>query len=138
MTGKGPILVPLDFSPESKKILEFAEREAERAASKLLLLHVAWFRDPLRQRPPLLLTDPLEDCARAITRIPSTEIDVLMTEGEPIRGILNTARIHDCPMIIMGRGGTPERPGHVASSVQQKFLGKVYLISRFDVEAPAA
>lgn len=136
MTEKSPILVPLDFSPECRLILEFAEREAQRSSGNLLLLHVAQFRDPVQQRRPHLLTDPLDDCARALTRIHPSRVAVLMLRGEPIEGILSVAQEHNCPIIIMGRGGTPERPGHVALAVQQKFPGKIHSISRFHIETP--
>lgn len=134
---RSTILVPVDFSPECPLILRVAEDEAARAEQALLLLHVVGMGSPLRQRPPLILTDPLEDCVRAIKRIPAARVSFLALEGEPVEEILNVAELSNCCAIIMGRGGSRERLGHVALGIQRGFRGKLRLISRFDAELPA-
>lgn len=129
MNGRNLILVPVDFSPQCEAVLLRAGQEASRTGSSLLLFHAVQYRDPMRQRPPELLTDPLEDCGRRITQIPDTRVSVLAVEGEPIQKILDTARDYHCKLIIMGRGGKPDKPGHVAEGVRSAFRGRIIWVS---------
>ena len=137
MNQKNIILVPVDFSFEYPLVLRTAEEKAVAANHRLLLLHVVGENSPLRQRPPLILTDPLEDCVRAIHRIPSTQVSFLTVEGDAIEEILNTAIRSGCSAIVMGRGGTKERPGHVALEIQKRFPGKLHLVSHRESETPS-
>lgn len=123
------ILVALDFSLESPFVLSVAERLAERTGAGLLLVHVAGFRDPLRQRPPVLQTGPLTHYARAITKIPADRVESEVLEGDPVLAIVAAAEKHACPMIIMGRGGSGPQPGPIARGVQQAFQGKIHFVT---------
>lgn len=136
MTPRKTILVPIDFSQECVLIVRAAEEEALRSGHALLLVHVAGRDSPLRQRPPVLLADPLEDYVRHIQRLPKSDIAVLVLEGEPIEEILNLAERENCPAIVMGRGGSPEQPGHVARAIRERFPRKLRLISRFEAGTP--
>jgi len=122
------ILVPVDFSPQSTQIIATAQNEAAREKCGLVLLHVVEDRDPMRQRPPLILTDVLDDYARLIKLIPSELVSVKALEGDPVEVILDAAIACRCHRIVMGHGGKWDRPGHVAAAVQKKFHGPTQLV----------
>lgn len=136
MVGHAVILVPVDFSPECREVLAYADNQAATTGSSLLILHVIQYRDPMRQRPPVILLDPLEDCARSIKKIPEARVSVLGIEGEPVAKILQTAESYRCQSIVMGRGGTAETPGHVAAGVKKGFHGFVHWVSASAAELP--
>jgi nucleotide-binding universal stress UspA family protein len=123
------ILVPLDFSPCSLDVLEAAEQAALDEACGLVLLHAVEPFDAMRQRPPRVLTDVLEDYARLVKRVPPNQVHARALEGDPIDVILDAVTAFRCHRIVMGRGGTAGRPGPVARAVQKRFPGRVRLIS---------
>lgn len=124
------ILVPIDFTPAHTEVLEFASELASQTGASLLLLHVVQYRDPMRQRPPEILTAPLEDCARSIIGVPEARISYLALEGDPVRRILETAELYHCKTIVMGRGGNAAIPGQVAVGVKNEFRGIVHWVER--------
>src|ERR1035437_1362436 len=94
------ILALLDFSPVTSDVLDWADREAAQSESELLLLHVAGANDPMRQRPPVLMTDVMDDSVRRCWRTPQGHIAAMVREGEDaVDEISTVASLYDCGMI---------------------------------------
>ncbi len=133
MVGHSLVLVPIDLLSENAEILAFADEQASLTGSSLLLLHVFGDRDPQHQRPPEALPDSLEDCAKAIKRVPEARVMILVMEGEPVQKIVEVAKLYRCSAIVMGRGGEPEAPGRVAAGVKKAFRGHVHWVSTLEI-----
>lgn len=131
------ILVPLDFSPASVGILDAALDLAEQCGGKLILLHVVEPFDPMRQRPPLILTDVLDDYARLVHRMPHERVSTHAVAGDPITVILEVAADSQCDTIVMGRGGKNGKPGHVAEAIPKHFHGRTRLIDPIPMSGKA-
>jgi universal stress protein A len=109
------ILVPIDFSPLSKKALQYALRFAEEFETEVILLHVIEpdvppVFDGFMIAPPVISTIP--DGARKLTRladsvrsarISSVESSVRM--GLPAHGIVEAAKELDVDLIIIATHG---------------------------------
>src|SRR5690349_10901854 len=104
MRSNKRILVPLDFSPGALEILETADRLADSEEGSLVLLHVLEAFDAMRQRPPVILSDILNDYARLVRRVPPQRVTVVVLEGDPADAILDAATGCRCHAIVMGRG----------------------------------
>ena len=128
MDKREHILVPLDFSPATPDILKMAERLAEENGSQVVLLHVVELFDALKQRAPLIQEDVLQDYIRLFRRIPGHRVSSMAREGDPVEVIVDIAESYPCWAIVMGRGGNPERPGHVAAAVRKQFKGKTHWV----------
>lgn len=122
------ILVPLDFSPGTPDVLKAAERLAEEENCGLVLLHVIEPFDAMRQRPPVILNDILEDYAHLVHRIPPERVRVISLEGTAVEAILDAAIACRCHLIVMGKGGRGQQAGHVAAGVHSRVGHKTRLI----------
>lgn len=129
------ILALLDFSPITLDVLDWADREAAQSGCELLLLHVAGANDPMRQRPPVLMTDVMDDWVRHCWRTPNNRIAALVREGDAVDEISTVASLYECGTICMGRGGTPEQAGRVARGVGRRFIGKTHFVKPERAEA---
>lgn len=126
--GKGPILVPVDFSNDARAAMDWACRQAAISGDDILVLHVV--HDPLNspgfyRREKKDAVRPMEDvaaqmmekfvkelvCDKRLAKRIKTKIVV----GLPVNKILKTAQKHDARMIVMGRRGR--------SKLQQLLVG---------------
>jgi universal stress protein A len=110
------ILVPLDFSPSSKKALDYAVTFARQFKAKLTLIHVVEpvaTRDfaasfPLAMESDKLVAAARNDLERAVkaARIPSSTVEkILVRCGRSFHEIAEAARTRKVDLIIMSTHG---------------------------------
>jgi nucleotide-binding universal stress UspA family protein len=123
------ILVPIDFSDESRLALEYADRQANMWNAGLILLHV---KKPITApRPHLTIEESgLERWGRWITQTPPDQVTYLTCVGEPAEEILRIAEQYRPRKIVMGRGGDAVHSGTVTREVARGFPGLLEAISR--------
>lgn len=128
MTPINWILVPIDYSNDSKLALIEADSQAAENGCGLVLLHV--------QRPADRVQTHFADGGNALVKwsrilrnTPAPQVAYVMCPGDPVQEILRIARQYDVAKIIMGRGGDPLQAGHVAQAVGQGFPGIVQMLS---------
>jgi len=119
--GKGPILVPVDFSADAEAALVWACRQSALSGDDILVLHVV--HDPLNapgfyRRDKKDMLRPMEDVAeqmmhKFLKRLKDIDCDKKVTKrvsskvvaGLPVGKILKVAHKQDAKMIVMGRRG---------------------------------
>lgn len=126
--GKGPILVPVDFSPDAHAAMDWACRQSALTGDEILVLHVV--HDPLNapgfyRREKKDAVRPMEDVAaqmmekflkeQVCDKRVAKRIKTKTVVGLPVNKILKTAQKHDVRMIVMGRRGR--------SKLQQLLVG---------------
>lgn len=116
------ILVPIDFSEDSRFAMETADRHAARCGSDLILLHVRKPAEHARTRMSIE-ENALERWVRWIEHTLKDRITVMTLPGDPVEVILQIAAQYQIRKIIMGRGGDAMRPGSVAEAVGRGFPG---------------
>ena len=135
------ILVPVDFSQQSRAALEYAAALAKGSDAQLLIVHVVDLSvqnieglDPLNAMEGLDAV--LHDVKPTNSVIPCSH---RLLEGEPVQAILNVAKEEDVEMIVMGTHGRSGinrmLMGSVAEAVVRKATCPV-LTLRHPAEAP--
>lgn len=122
------ILVPIDFSAESRRALQAADRQAARWGTGLLLVHVK----EARQTPQTRLTfhaGSLERWSRFVVHADPRHVAYHTCAGDPAEEILHVAEQYRPRKIVMGRGGTRQRPGPVTRAVAAGYPGLVEVVS---------
>ena len=124
------LLVAVDESPRSIRVVERAAEIAELFHAKIILLHV-------RQKVPDILGDPFYQqlfnhymqTAEQITAplhllLEDKGIDheVLILEGDPAQAITEAASNQKCELIVMGTRGLSNLAGMALGSVSHKVL----------------
>ena len=126
----GRVLVPVDFSASTPKVLEYAERIAVRLEAALQILHVVQLNIAGEERgiPRAALVRGLTDDARRelqrlIVKYYFGDLIVTMRirEGRPDQAILQEARETGAEIIIMG---APRRRG-IAGLLRRSTLASV-------------
>jgi nucleotide-binding universal stress UspA family protein len=132
MTRKGisKILVPVDESLRSDRVVERAVDMAETFHAKIILLHA-------RQKVPDILGEPYyqQVLNKFIKRAEMTmaplqklleesgvEHEVLILEGDPADAITGAAEDEKCDIIVMGTRGLSDIKGMALGSVSHKVL----------------
>lgn len=115
------ILVPVDFSPNANKALDFAVRIARQSGSKLFIIHASYLPDVHTRHGKDFLSHlgQAEENLKMIREsIETTEQVIVETKvyQEPlINSIIQAAATHDAGMIVMGTLGE--------SGVEEKIFG---------------
>ena len=132
MTRKGisKILVPVDESLRSDRVVERAVDMAETFHAKIVLLHA-------RQKVPDILGEPYyqQVLNKFIKRAEMTiaplqklleesgvDHEVLILEGDPADAITDAAEDEKCDLIVMGTRGLSDIKGMALGSVSHKVL----------------
>jgi len=127
------ILVPIDFSPNSRRALDHAIGLALRFGASIHLIHVseraalhpssldgcascqAGWRERIRANAEMQLAD----IARCVTRVPvSTEVRF----GQAAPVIVETAAIHHADLIVMGTNGHGARMRAFLGAVAERVI----------------
>jgi nucleotide-binding universal stress UspA family protein len=129
------ILVPIDFSPSSDAVLEWAAHLAEEHQSKLVLLHAYHLPVDFQQLegaylPPDFWTQVKTDAAASLEKHAQSlrdrglRVETVLREGYPASVIEEEARERQADLIVIGtRGHTGLKHlllGSVAERVVQK------------------
>lgn len=142
MKGFRRLLIPLDFSPASTRVLEAALRVAEEGAHVQLLHVVEWVPSVVEgalvgYSNPRDVRDlhhssirKLEGYARLCTGV-ETSVDVI--EGQPARAILEAAQRVEADLIVLGRshhqGIAGIAPGNVVERVLRRASCPVLIVN---------
>ncbi len=132
---KPPILVPIDFSPNSEAVLEWAAEAARRYDAPLLVLHVV--NDPASapgyyhskkgrlRRLEDSASDMMKDCLKSFDKKhPKLEIGKRATSelvvGLPVNRILEVAERSGASQIVIGSLGRTGLPHLLLGSKAQR------------------
>jgi nucleotide-binding universal stress UspA family protein len=128
MSCVNSILVPIDFSKDSRLAWEAADAQAEQWAGGVILLHV---KDPRKDVASQVTFHyaALKRWSRFVRRIPEDRMAYVYCAGNPAEEILRIAEQFRPRAIIMGRGGDLHSPGHVVRQVMTGFPGPVGMVS---------
>jgi universal stress protein A len=111
------ILVPVDFSPLSKKALQYAMRLAQEFYAEVKLLHVVEPEVPpefdgFMIAPPVILNGSNVSYARRLKRFASsartsisTQVDCAVATGLPAHEIVEAAKTSDVDLIVIATHG---------------------------------
>ena len=116
------VLVPTDFSENSKKALIYAVRLAQRNDSSLILFHALELPEFVQLRPPdisgrfneaemKLFDDAVRRCEDSLVRLSrdlgasNVKIETLQRVGKPYEEIIKIARERGVDLIIVGTHG---------------------------------
>ncbi|MGE0447829.1 MAG: universal stress protein, partial [Vicinamibacterales bacterium] len=129
------ILCPVDFSAGSLDALSLAGSVARAHGARLTALHVRPLATPVPEIPPVGFDAPavpdelhavrqqLEQAAR--DRVGSgVDVDVAVTTGDPVDGILDCAQTRAIDLLVMGTHGTAGFRRLLLGSVTEKILRK--------------
>ena len=123
------ILVPVDFSEDSRIALEAADRHASREGRELIVLHVIPPWHPQESPDIPKGVQMFDEWMRRRTWTPSKRVAWLIREGIPTEKILQLAHDLEVCAIYMGRGGDMEQVGPAAAKVRAHFKGREELFS---------
>ncbi len=124
MKRANSILVPIDFSNDSRLALRMADYQAHQWGTGLILLYVDRGIVGLPMKK-----NPLLDFVRHINHTAAGQIVCINCVGEPVSTIVQVAEHYKVRAIFMGYGAKGEHPGPVATGVKLKFDGLVELFS---------
>ncbi|MGE0447674.1 MAG: universal stress protein, partial [Vicinamibacterales bacterium] len=129
------ILCPVDFSAGSLNALSLAGSVARAHGAQLTALHVRPLSTPNPETPPVGFDAPavpgeldavrrqLEEAAR--DRVGAgVDVDVAVTTGDPVDGILECAQARAIDLLVMGTHGTAGFRRLLLGSVTEKVLRK--------------
>jgi nucleotide-binding universal stress UspA family protein len=132
VTGKGikRILVAVDGSAGTGRVVTGATELAERCGATVLLLHV-------RQKVPDILGEPYYqqvldryrqqaeatvEPAKALLEESGIDYEVLILEGDPATAIVDAATDEKCDLVVMGTRGLSNLQSIALGSVSHKVL----------------
>jgi nucleotide-binding universal stress UspA family protein len=130
------ILVPVDFSAESTRALEYAVALAVKVGGAVELLHVvedpiasgAWGADAYVVNIPELLEELVADANGRLNAIkarcdaPGLLIKTRVVTGAPARMILGVAEAEHCSLIVMGTHGRSGLSHMLVGSVAERVI----------------
>ena len=129
------ILVPIDGSEHAKQALSVACKLLDKEASTLYLLHVpetlayattlVWGIGAIDASANLVEREKSGEqlLAQAVSSAREKGVQLtekLLTQGDPVRVILDTADVYDVDTIVMGSRGLSDLAGVVIGSVSHK------------------
>lgn len=129
------ILVPIDGSEHAKQALSVACKLLAENASTLYLLHVpetlsytttlVWGIGAVNAEANLAEREKageqlLQQAAKSAREQGAQQIEELLSQGDPVRVILDTANAFDVDTIVMGSRGLSDLAGVVIGSVSHK------------------
>nr|WP_298058116.1 universal stress protein [uncultured Halomonas sp.] len=129
------ILVPIDGSEHAKEALSVACKLLEKGASTLYLLHVpetlgyttslVWGIGAINAGASFDEREEagkklLEQAVKSAQEQGAQHIEEILTQGDPVRVILDTAKTCDADTIVMGSRGLSDLAGVVIGSVSHK------------------
>ena len=119
------IVVPIDFSPESKKALQYASKLASQFGAALKLLHVVETAPFINDLPNVVLTRSDQEIAKEskvrLQALAKDEIDELIPVqsrvriGKPYHEIVSFAKVADADLIVI--------PTHGYTGLKHTLLG---------------
>lgn len=110
------IVVPIDFSEESRRVLKYAVPLAEKFGAKITLVHVV---EPKIYPENIVIPAEMEEMNIRLVRSgremldalrrdavkPETDSETIVVIGKPYQQIIETARKHNADMIIISTHG---------------------------------
>ncbi len=134
-TEEPPILVPIDFSPNSESVLRWAADAARRYQAPLLVLHVV--NDPAAapgyyntkksrlRRLEETAADMMKDCLRRFEKdYPKLELKkhakTMLVIGLPVNRILEVAKKSRARQIVIGSQGRTGLPHFLLGSKAER------------------
>ncbi len=126
------ILVPLDGSENSKKVLPIVITEAKCHQAVVVLLHVisplqhSFMASPnmlaqVLDELELMTKEKIEDIAKEI-RTEGLEVETIIERGQPAEIIYEIAQSEACELIIIGSHGETGNPRWRTGNVANKIL----------------
>ena len=122
------ILVPLDFSTDSERALDYALELASIFQARLTLLHVmhipVMVEVDLHAYLPKIETaarQQIEACQQRVQAAGLTS-DMVLVRGVPFQDIVETARDRQVDLIVMGTHGRTGLPHAFLGSVAEKVV----------------
>jgi nucleotide-binding universal stress UspA family protein len=126
------ILVPLDGSENSKKVLPVVIAEAQSHKAEVVLLRViAPLRQSLMTSPnmlaqvldelELMIKENIEEVAMEI-RTEGLEVETIIERGHPAEKIYEIAQSEVCDLIILGSHGETGNPRWRTGNIANKIL----------------
>lgn len=138
--GRGPIVVPIDFSPYSEAALLLASDFADGLAAKLLVLHVV--HDPQNMpgyyakmagkktltRMADIAGEMLDEFMAGVRkrhpeRQPLQKAELMLVKGIPVTRILQVVEKEKASMVVMGSKGATGLRHLLLGSVAEQVLG---------------
>jgi nucleotide-binding universal stress UspA family protein len=130
------ILVPIDFSPHSRRALQYACELSKKMDASLVLIHA--YAIPAYTLPEGYIMASPATIAEIMTKIETAMgeakrdalaagarvEDVLVVEGIPFAEIVRAARDKKCDLIIMGTHGRTGLKHALLGSVAEKVVRK--------------
>lgn len=136
--GRGPVLVAVDFSDDSREAVAWASAEAERLGTGLTILHVV--HDPASD--PGFYRRLGEDWLRPMTDVATEMMDdflagvradhpdlrklasaeIRQVAGLPASRIVEVAAVIDAPLIVVGSRGRTGLPHILLGSVAERVV----------------
>ena len=130
------VLVPVDFSEDSKRALEQAATLCAQLESSLIVQHVveevphpAYY---LSEQNALLAAFPdLRERVRTALQewtsdLPGVHSDVMISEGRAHQAIVRTAREHDVDLIVMGSHGAGAAERFLVGSATDRVVRRAH------------
>ncbi|MGA2307979.1 MAG: universal stress protein [Candidatus Bathyarchaeia archaeon] len=95
------MMVPVDGSEHSKKVVRYAAVLASKLGANVLLLNV---QEP--DLPPKIMKEMgIRILSEAVGQFRGTKLDQKLVSGDPAKTIIQTAREEDCDLILLGHKG---------------------------------
>jgi nucleotide-binding universal stress UspA family protein len=133
MKGFKNVLVPIDFSPGSARVVESAYRVLD-PKGRMLLLHVVEWLPAMAEGMFGVYAHPKDMAAmragaeqhlrEAAKAHPEANVDVEVTEGKPAAGILEVAAREKSDLIVIGTHGRGAIDHLLLGSVAERVLRK--------------
>ncbi len=135
--GKRPILVPIDFSPNTEAVLEWAADAAKRYDAPLVVLHVVHdlaaapgyyhSKKGRLRRLEESASDMMKDCLKSFDKQhPELELGKLATTelvvGLPVNRILEVAEKSEARQIVIGSQGRTGLPHLLLGSKAERVV----------------
>jgi nucleotide-binding universal stress UspA family protein len=125
--GLNRILVPVDFSDLSEKLLRYAVQFAQPKCGRIILFYVVELQPRRKKQPKVNDTNGnrMDDAEQKLLALgehtfgPTVTFDVLVQSGRPDREVVNTAKALSVDLIVMGTRGSTKRHSMEASSAER-------------------
>jgi len=128
--GLNKILVPIDFSNVSEKLLRHSVQFVQPKAGRIILLHIVERRRRRERQARFGLTNGnrIDDAETKLLTLaerelgPTVKFEILVQSGTPYREVVNVAKALSVDLIVMGTRGLSTLQGLLLGSVSHKVM----------------
>lgn len=113
--ARHPVIVGVDGSPNGKRAMHVAARQAARTQRPLVVVHAVGLTDvvdgrhvPAHEHRPEIAREVIEWCSTLEGEC--NEVESLVLDGSPVDVLLRAATDLDASLIVVGRRGAGGRP----------------------------